>query len=236
MLFDLQGRGRRNVVKVIYVFLAVLIGGGLVLFGVGTGAGGGGLLDVFGGGGKSTKVQVSQAEKRAARAVRLNPNDTAAWATLARTRYQSAGQGENYNAAQNAFTAKGRVELQRAVAAWQKYLALNPKSPDTTLARLMANAYGQDGLNQPANAANALEIVTGAQPSAAAFGQLATYAYLANQDRKGDLAAAKAVQLAPKEQKATVKDQLASVKRQVAQQQAKQATGGGQGAPPTPTG
>ncbi len=233
MLFDLQGRGRRNVVKVIYVFLAILLGGGLVLFGVGTGTGGGGLLNVFGGGGTSTKVQVSAAEKKADRAVQLNPRDATAWATLARLRYQAAGQGDNYNAADAAFTAKGRTELASAASAWQRYLALNPKNPDATLARLMSQAYSQDGLNQPANATAALQIVTQDQPSSSSFGQLAQYAYLAGQDRLGDLAAARSVELAPKEQKATVKSTLANTRRQIETQRAQAATGA---ATTTPTG
>jgi hypothetical protein len=45
MLFDLRGRHRRRAVKVLYVGLALLIGGGLILFGVGAGTGGGGLLN-----------------------------------------------------------------------------------------------------------------------------------------------------------------------------------------------
>ena len=34
MLFDLRGRGRRRTVQVIYLSLAILMGGGLVLFGI----------------------------------------------------------------------------------------------------------------------------------------------------------------------------------------------------------
>ena len=34
MLFDLRARGRRRAIKVIYLFLAVLMGGGLVFFGL----------------------------------------------------------------------------------------------------------------------------------------------------------------------------------------------------------
>ena len=45
MLFDLRGRGRRRTVRVIYIGLALLIGVGLVGFGVGGGFGGGGLLN-----------------------------------------------------------------------------------------------------------------------------------------------------------------------------------------------
>ena len=34
MLFDLRGRGRRRTVKIVYITLALLMGGGLVLFGI----------------------------------------------------------------------------------------------------------------------------------------------------------------------------------------------------------
>ena len=48
MLFDLRGSGRRRVVKIVYVTLAILMGGGLVLFGIGgSGALSGGLLDAI---------------------------------------------------------------------------------------------------------------------------------------------------------------------------------------------
>ena len=44
MLFDLRGKGRRRAVRVIYIGLALLMGVGLVGFGIGGGFGGGGLL------------------------------------------------------------------------------------------------------------------------------------------------------------------------------------------------
>ena len=46
MLFDLRGRGRRRTVQVIYLSLALLMGGGLVLFGIGSDQSGG-LVDAF---------------------------------------------------------------------------------------------------------------------------------------------------------------------------------------------
>ena len=130
MLFDLQSRGRRTVVKFIYGGLAILLGGGLVLFGVGTGTGGNGLFDLFSNKGTNTSQQVSAAEKRADRAVKLNPNDAAAWATLARFRYQDAGFGDNYDQTQQTFTDAGVERAGRAVQAWDRYLALKPKKPD----------------------------------------------------------------------------------------------------------
>src|SRR4051794_41952066 len=50
MLFDLRARGRRRAIKVIYLFLAILMGGGLVFFGIG-GNTSGGLFDAFKGNG-----------------------------------------------------------------------------------------------------------------------------------------------------------------------------------------
>ena len=52
MLFDLKGR-RRRVVQVTYIGLAILMGGGLVLSGIGSDASGG-LLDAFVGGDNTT--------------------------------------------------------------------------------------------------------------------------------------------------------------------------------------
>ena len=218
MLFDLQSRGRRTAVKIVYLGLAILIGGGLVLFGVGTGTGGGGLLDIFNNDSQDTSVQISNAEKRAQRAVRLNPNDAAAWAELARARYLRAGQGDNFNESQQAFTEKGQEQLQSAANAWDRYLALNPDPPDANVARLMANAFTETALNRPAEAARALEIVTEQDPSTAAYGQLAQYAWLAGQQRKGDLAAERAVELAPEAQRRTVRRQLDRINEEIQRQ------------------
>jgi tetratricopeptide (TPR) repeat protein len=221
MLFDLQSRGRRTAVKIVYLALAVLIGGGLVLFGVGTGTGGGGLLDIFNSDTQDTSSQISETEKKAQRAVRLNPQDAAAWASLARARYLRAGQGDNFNETEGTFTAQGQRQLRSAEQAWERYLALRPARPDANVARLMAQAYAS--LNEPDGAAAALEIVTEEDPSSAAFSQLATYAYAAGQDRKGDLAAAKAVELAPEAQKRSVRVTLERTKREIAQQQVQDA-------------
>jgi hypothetical protein len=225
MLFDLQSRGRKTVVKVIYLGLAILMGGGLVLFGVGTGVPGSGLLDVFSNSGADTSVQISDAEKRANREVRADRKDPQAWADLARARFQTAGVGENYDESTETFTESGRAKLAEAAEAWQRYLVLEPKKPDPNLARLMSLAYAEGGLNQPDQASTALEIFAEAQPSAAAYSQLAAYAYLAGQMRKGDLAADKAVELAPKNQRETLERQLETQRREILRQQAEQALG-----------
>jgi hypothetical protein len=231
MLFDLQSRNRRTAVKIIYLGLAILMGGGLVLFGIGTGNGGGGLLDIFTGGGASTSAQVSSAEKRANREIRLHPQNPRGWADLARARFQTAGLGDNYDQTTHTFTADGRAKLRTAAAAWQRYLTLEPDHPDPTLAHLMVNVYDETGLNDPAEAADAMEIVTEAQPSAASFGTFAQYAYLAGQERKGDLATARAIELAAPAQRRLLRTQLAAIKSQAALQAAR---GGGSSTTPVP--
>jgi hypothetical protein len=227
MLFDLQSRGRRTAVKIIYLGLALLMGGGLLLFGIGTGTGQGGFFDIFKNNGTSQSSQVSSAEKSAARQVRLHPQDPRAWYALAYARYQSAPYDNTLNAGNGAFTTDGRKKLVGASTAWQRYLKLNPQNPSSTLAHLMANAYSQGGLNQPANAASAMEIVSGDQPTEANYATFAEYAYLAQDYRKGDLAAAKAISLAPAAQRTLLRTQLATIRRQVVQQAARSGGTGG---------
>jgi hypothetical protein len=77
-------------------------------------------------------------------------------------------------------------------------------------------------------AVSAQEIVTQVDPSQQTFTNLALYAYQAGQTRKGDLAANKAVSLAPKKQRKDLKSQLQQVKSQAQIQQIQKAQ-------PTPT-
>ena len=235
MLFDLRGRGRRRTVKIVYITLALLMGGGLVLFGIGGGgAMSGGLVDAITGssGGDSSYSRFDKAERTAAAATRANPQDAAAWAALARARVQSAGIGDNFDPNAATYTDSGKAKLSSASDAWEKYLALDPKNPDDRVAGLMVRAYDQTGLNRPADAASAQEIITEARPSATTYATLAIYAYAAGQTRKGDLARNKALDLAPADEKNTLKSSLDQAKQQAVAQQLQQDQGS---ATPTPT-
>jgi len=195
MLFDLRSRGRRRTVQGVYLGLAILMGGGLVLFGVGAGNGIGGLLNAFTGQGSSSaqKQVVSQQEKDALRATQLNPNDPAAWASLVEARWTSAGEGSDYNTATSTFTASGKRELTAATQAWQRYLQLT-KNPDPNAAIVAARAY--TALGQYANSANAWELEAAATPTVTkSYECLAATSYAAGQTRKGDLATAKALSM-----------------------------------------
>src|SRR3954463_13483204 len=132
MLFDLRGRGRKNTVRVIYILLAFLMGGGLVLFGIG-GATNGGLVDAITGSGSSGDTGEKRFTKRetaALKALQANPKDEAASIELIRARISLAGVGDRYDANTNTYTKAGEAQLRKAVEAWNQYQATNPKQSD----------------------------------------------------------------------------------------------------------
>jgi hypothetical protein len=208
MIFDLQGK-RRRVVQATYLVLAILLGGGLILFGVGSGSISGGLFDAITGKGSNSGGSANSATtnriKSDQKALKLNPKNQAALADLVRSHYQLATDDSDANT--GAFGTQGKAELSQASAAWKRYVAV-AKKPDDSLATLMVLAYGQGALNKPADAASAAEIVAAARPSAQAYLTLATYASQAGQSRTAQLAGQKAIDLAPKSQKKLVQQQV----------------------------
>ncbi|MDQ3723427.1 MAG: hypothetical protein M3376_10265 [Actinomycetota bacterium] len=237
MLFDLRGRGRRRTVKTVYITLAVLMGGGLVLFGIGGGgAMQGGLVDAITGtsGGDTGAERLETREREALRATQSNPRDAVAWATLARARVQTAGVGENFDAATGAYTEPGRAKLVAAADAWERYLALDPENPDTRAAAVMVRAFDATALNRPEDQVRAQELITEARPSDTTFARLAIYAYQAGQIRKGDLARGEALERAAKDERNTLKSQIDQAKQQALASQVQQGQGAA-GAAPTAT-
>jgi tetratricopeptide (TPR) repeat protein len=202
MLFDLRGGGRRRTVQVVYITLAILMGGGLVLFGIG-GDVSGGLVDALQGqSGSSNSIVEDRIEENEDK-VEADPKNAAALKELARDWYQLATQESDVT---GAFSDEGKERLAEADAAWEAYVDLDPKNPDASLASLMVNVYAPTALNKPAEGAEAAEIVATAQPkNAQAYLQLAQFAAQAGQERKADLAGQKAIELAPKDQRSTVK-------------------------------
>jgi tetratricopeptide (TPR) repeat protein len=225
VLFDLRSSGRRRTIKVIYLTLAFLMGGGLILFGIGGGTSlNGGLFDAFSGnnGGGSVDDRFKKQEAALVAKVRANPQDAAAYAQLARARFQLAGSGDQYNPETNQYTNEGKAELRQAASAWQQHLKLAGDNPDPRVATSMVNAY--IALGDINNAVAAQEIVAEDRNAAGQYSTLAILAYQAGQTRKGDLARDKAIELTPKDQRETVKGQLEQAK-----QEALGATGGTSG-------
>jgi hypothetical protein len=213
MLFDLRSRGRRRTVQGVYLGLALLMGLGLVLFGVGAGNGIGGLLNAFtgNGSGNSQNQVVSQQEQSALKAVKAHPSSPAAWSALVQARWTAAGEAGSYNSTTGTFTASGRKELTGTTQAWQRYLQL-VKNPDPNVAILAARAY--TALGNYAGAASAWESETAASPSQLGYACLAATAYAAHQTDKGNLAMNQALSLTPKAQQATLKTQINATRTQ----------------------
>lgn len=227
MLFDLQGK-RRRVVQVTYLTLALLMGGGLVLFGIGSDASGG-LFDVFGGGnggsGNGNTIIEERVTKNEER-VKANPADEAARKALARDYYSLAAAqpvGEDGKVPE-----AGQDELRKADANYRAYLALEPAKPDVSLALTALQIYDPNALNKPAEAKEAAALRARVENDTESYLTLVQYATLAGDTRSADLATQKAVDLAPKKQRKAVK---------AAAEQAKMpATPAGAGAAPaTPT-
>jgi hypothetical protein len=211
MLFDLRGRGRRRVVRVVYTGLALLLGVGLVGFGVGGGFGSGGLFSSIGNSEGANSASFSAQIKKYEKLTREQPKSLSAWENLTKNLLHEAG-GEQYVTSAGVMTSKGKEIFNRAAQAWTSYNNLNPPTPNLELSKQMARIYGEY-LNQPSQAVQALQTIVAAEPTNAAwYSQLAIYAYRAHNTRVGDLASTKAVSLSPSSERTRVKNALAEAK------------------------
>jgi hypothetical protein len=215
MLFDLRGSGRRRVVKIVYITLAFLMGGGLILFGIGGGGAlPGGLVDAIteGGGGDSGSGRAEEQEQAATARARANPTDAALWAAVARARFNLANSGDNVDPNTGNFSDAGAEQLRAAARAWEEHLKLAGNKPDPRVASLMVQAYA--ALGELEKATRAQEIIAGDRNSAGAYATLATLAYQAGQIRKGDLAKDRALDLTEPDMRESLKGQLETAKAQ----------------------
>jgi hypothetical protein len=210
MLFDLRGRGRRRTVRVIYSGLAILMGGGLVLFGVGS-FGGTGILNNVGNETPGTQSHAGEVKKYQQLTAR-QPRNVSAWEKLTEAQLHEAG-GEAYETS-TGLTGKGKELYAQVAQSWNAYLALNPPKPSAKLAQPMLRVFSEEALNKPAEEVQILQILVAAKPTSASyFGDLAKYAYLAHNTRLGDLAAKKTVELSPPNERPRVQNELAALKK-----------------------
>jgi hypothetical protein len=252
MLFDLQGK-RKNFIRVIYAGLALLIGGGLVLFGIG-GSGNGGLFDALGIGDGSSTGDISYEKEldSANSALDANPKDEGALLKLTQFEFLT-GQAQRETGDNGASRPTGDTveSYNRAADAWERYLALDPKKPDADIARLMVQAYPVVyATAEPAQQEDTLknlvasaQIVADDSPGLGPFVDLATFAFYAGDNKLGAQAEKKALAAAPDSTtKQQVKQSLAQVRKQAAlaakqAKQQEQASAGaeGTGSLPDPT-
>ncbi len=202
MLFDLRGR-RRRAVQATYLTLAVLMGGGLVLFGIG-GDVSGGLFDAFSGNNANT-TDNSQLEKRIeAQKKRLaaSPGSEAALAELVRLNYQVAAS--QAPSGSTTIPEDGQDDLRRAGVYWERYVEATDGEPDPGLARIALIVYDKSGLDQPDKAKEAVRVLAAQANDTQTYLLLVQYATAAGDTRTAQLAAQKAVDLAPKSQRKQV--------------------------------
>lgn len=157
MLFDLRAPGRKRAIQAVYIILAVVLVGGTILFGVGTGLPG--IIDPNNGGSNQelsdqNKDRLEQLQKR----VDANPRDAAAWASIASVRFAVGIEKIPQESA--TATPEAKEEFQRAARAWDRYVALKPDPVDIQVAKRMAQAFSPENLNQPAKWAYAQGLVS----------------------------------------------------------------------------
>jgi uncharacterized protein YeaO (DUF488 family) len=212
MLFDLRSKGRRRTMQVIYIGLAVLMAAGLVLFGVGTGTGGGGLFGGLVGSGSSGNQNsaVSNTAKKAQQAVDKAPNDPDAWAKLITARWELAQSTGTNNAG---FTQFGKQQLQQVTKDYEQYAKLAPQ-PNATTATYAARAYSY--LGNYAQEAHTWDAITSVNPTTVGYKCLALSAYAAKNTSLGQLAANKMLAKVPKKQRSQIQAELEAAQQKPA--------------------
>jgi hypothetical protein len=211
-------------IKVVYGFLAVLIGGGLILGTFGSSGGGGGILDsIFGGGGSSSNPfsdQIKQAEAKVA----ANPKDQQALITLVTAHFQSGQQQLNVDSStgQQSPTPESEAEFSKAADSWALYLKTKPAKPNFAAATSVAQAYlslaetSTTASEADANlkgAADAQKIAAAQQPTLGSLSQLAQYLYFAGDTAEADQAAQQALAKATPSNKTQLETQMAQIKK-----------------------
>jgi len=215
MLFDLQG-SRKTAVKAIYLGLAILMAGGLVLFGIGSNTGSGGLADVLGS--NSSESAAKDNVNKYAEQIQKNPENVKAMENLIAARYTLAADPKNFNQDTGVFTQAGKDQLNLLKKNWAAYLKLTDNKPNVGTANFAVSGFL--GLEDAKGATAAQQIVTEKQPTAANYLALMLYASYAGDTLVASGAKVKALELASKDEKADVKEQIADIEKRIKDRQA----------------
>ena len=219
MLFDLRSGGRRRTVKVVYLGLALLMFVGFVGFGIGSSGLSGGIGDLIGdgssGGGDNAAVERLSTQVQHRRRPRQGQPERRRGLGRARAGARPPRQRRRQPRLRDrqlhrrgpppADRRRHRVgQVRRARARRARRAPRPPDGPGLPLAQQPGQGRRRPGGRHPG------------RPDRADLPNLALLAYQAGQIRKGDLAAAKAVDLAPKDEQKELKDQLEQAKSQAA--------------------
>ncbi len=183
MLFDIRGR-RKNVVKVVYAILALLMGLSLFLV-----IGPAPISDLFGSGASTTNVaeQYEDQAARLERELKKDPENEQLLLNLTRARTNAGNQLSvlNPETGESQLTIEARTQLEKAGIAWERYVKAADE-PSTSGAQLSANTFFRlaQTSRSPAEieanlnaAADAQQVVVDKRRSAGALATLSLYRY-----------------------------------------------------------
>ncbi len=215
MLFDLQSRRRRTAVKLIYGLLAVLMAGGLIIFGIGAGNGNGGIANSLVGNGSSGNSAANSVINKAVAAaqakVKASPKSASAWNALVQARWEQAESAADYNSTTGVYSAAGKAAFADLLTAYTKYASLVKGTPSVSDAFQAGHAYTVTG--DYAGAVSAWQTYLQAAPgNLRGFDCLAYNGYAAKDTTLAGEAAAKAVALTPKLDQLTIKNDFKEAK------------------------
>jgi hypothetical protein len=222
VLFDLRGK-RKRLIQVIYASLALLMGGGLVFFGIGSDTQGG-LFDAFSdSGGSAAGTSFSDDAEDIEERLQADPRNENLLLELVRTRYNAGNSNIQVDeSGQQAVTTEAREQFELAADAWDRYLEVEKGKPNPNVALLAANTFFTLAQTSPsaaeadanvAAAAEAQRVVAERRPSLGTVSTLAIYSYYALDFETGDRAAKRALAEAPNEgQRRSLERQLDSIR------------------------
>ena len=110
------------------------------------------------------------------------------------------------------FPDDAKDELRKAAANWKAYIGSEPAKPDASLANVALQIFDPLALNKPKDAEEAARVIAETRDDSTAYLNLVQYAALAGDTRTANLAAQKAVDLAPKDERKDVKAQAEQLK------------------------
>jgi hypothetical protein len=244
MLFDLRGGRRRNVVKVVYATLAVLMGLSLFLV-----IGGFNIAELFNDNGTSQGDAAEPYEEQAERIeakLKKDPQNPDYLLSLTRARVNAANtQVEVQSNGFQTTTPEGIEQYELAYQSWSDYLEATDE-PNPSLALLMSSALVQMAEfaqsfqlaeTRIQAAREAQEIVAKERPTLNAFSTLALYTYFTGDFDAAEKARAEAKKLAgSKAERDSIDTQLDEVRKRARgylkekkETEKAAAAGGGQG-------
>jgi hypothetical protein len=221
MLFDIRGRRKKNVIRVVYAGLALLMGASLFVA-----VGPFNLAEFFGNGSTTSAAKISeeQAERIEKRLAR-NPQDEQLLQSLIRTRI-GAGRAlaqENPTTGTPELTPESIEQYEAAQQAWSRYVKQAGDEASPTTASLVASTFFnvaehgeslgdiEEGIS---GATRAQKIAAEASPNLNTLSTLAIYQYFNGEFAVGDKTAEQVAKEAPsKSQAKSIEKQMAGYRK-----------------------